>query len=44
MKFCPDPGLSTFIKLNDSMVHSILLYAAELWGFKDAPDSNAIHS
>lgn len=42
IKLCPDLGFSTFSKLYDSVVGSVLFHAAGPWGFKDAPDSNAI--
>ena len=44
MKACPDLGFLTFSKLYDSMVGSILFYAAGVWGFKNSPDSNAIQA
>ncbi len=44
MKLCPDLDFSTFSKLYKAAVGSILFDAAGVWGFKDAPDSNANHS
>lgn len=44
MKFCSDLGFSTFSKLHDSRIGSILFYAAGGQGFKEGPDSYAIQS
>lgn len=41
---CPDLRFLTFSKLYDSMVGSVLFYAAGVWGFEDVPECNAIQS
>ena len=44
LKVCPDLSFSVFSKLYNSLVDSILFYAAGVWGFKERPDCNAIQS
>ena len=39
IKLCPELSFSTFTKLYDSMVGSILFYAAGVWSFKDVMPS-----
>ena len=44
MKLCPDLGFVTFTKLYDTMVSSILFYAAGVWGFEEATECNKVQS
>lgn len=43
-KLCPDLGFATFTKLYNSMVESVLLYAAGVWGFEETKECKAIQN
>ena len=44
VKVCPDIGFSTFTRLFDSMVGSVLFYGAGVWGYDEAPECNSIQN
>ncbi|XP_034050550.1 oocyte zinc finger protein XlCOF7.2-like, partial [Thalassophryne amazonica] len=42
LKLWPDLSFSTFTQLYDSVVASVLFYAAGVWGFEEAPKCDAV--
>lgn len=44
IKLCPDLSFSTFTKLYNPLVGSVLFYAAGVWGFDEALDCNSVQS